>query len=250
MNSRNRRTQNSEFRSQKSELRTRQILVILFASVALGFFAGCNLLNGLFDTIPPTCQITSPTDSSTVNGVVLIAATASDSGGVARVEFNADGSLVGTDTSLPYSASWDASGLAERSWHDLSCIAYDRAGNKGHSDTVAVEIAASGQTSVFHGDAEVAESSAYAVPFSAEVGDTLAGDVMVVTGGTLSSFMWLDIGNYQKYVAKQAYTALFQRDSFSQMSMQQAVPSAGRFYIVFVNARNSAVSCWARLVLE
>ena len=93
-------------------------------------------------------------------------------------------------------------------------------------------------------------ASAYAVPFSAEVGDTLAGDVMVVTGGTLSSFMWLDIGNYQKYVAKQAYTALFQRDSFSQMSMQQAVPSAGRFYIVFVNARNSAVSCWARLVLE
>jgi hypothetical protein len=228
----------------------RRLVALGAGLVVLAVFAGCSLLNSLFDTTPPTCQITSPTDSSTVNGAVLIAATASDSGGVARVEFYADGSLVGTDTSSPYSASWDASGLAERSWHDLSCIAYDQAGNKGYSDTVAVEIAASGQTSVFHGEAEVAGSNTYAVPFSAEVGDTLAGDVMVVTGGKISSFLWLDIGNYQKYVAKQAYTALFQRDSFSQMSMQQPVPAAGRFYIVFVNARSSAVSCWARFVLE
>jgi len=225
------------------------IVALLAAFAALVLFAGCDWLLGL-DTTPPTCQITSPADSGSVSGAVQIAATATDSVGVERVEFYADGSLVGTDSSSPYSASWDASALADRSWHYLSCIAYDAAQNKGYSDTVAVEIAASGQTSVYHGEIDVTAQGRQSVWFDAAVGDTLAGYVQVVSGGTLSSFMWMDKVNYQKYIANQSYTALFRKDSFSQMSMKQAVASAGRFYLVFVNNTNSSVTCWARFVLE
>jgi len=241
--------QNAECRLQIAELRTRRVLAVVAGLVAFTVFAGCEWLLGL-DTTPPTCQITSPNDSAMVNGVVPIAATAFDSVGVERVEFYADGLLAGTDSTEPYSGSWDASGLAEQSWHSLSCVAYDLAQNKGYSDTVAVEIAGIGQTSIYHGELNVAAHGREAVSFDARVGDTLAGDAQVVSGGALSKFLWLDRDNYQKYVANQAYTALFQRDNFSQMSMRQAVASAGKFYIVFLNSGNSTVKCWARFVLE
>ena len=226
--------------------------MILAGLAAVAVFAGCDLLNSLLgtDTTPPICQITSPADSGLVNGLVSITATATDSIGVERVEFYADGAPVGTDSSSPYSGSWDASGQAERSWHSLSCIAYDVAQNKGYSDTVAVEIVAVGQTSVYHGELDVAAQSREAVQFDAQAGDTLAGDAQVASGGALSSFMWLDNDNYQKYVASQAYTALFHRDTFAQMSMRQTVPATGSYYIVFVNAGSAIVTCWARFVLE
>jgi len=211
--------------------------------------AGCDLLLGV-DTTPPTCQITSPADSALVNGIVPVAANATDSVGVARVEFYADGALVETDSSEPYSASWDASSYAEGSWHALSCIASDLAGNRGYSDTVAVKVFRIGQTSVFHGELEVAQKSSDTVSFNAGAGDTLAGEALVVTGGELSSFLWLDRDNYQKYVAGQPYSALFRQDTLSQMSMRQAVLSGGRFYLVFINNLSLKVKCWARFVLE
>jgi hypothetical protein len=224
-------------------------MLILSALTALVLFAGCDWLLGL-DTTPPTCEITSPADSSSVDGVVPLAAIATDSTGVQQVEFYADGSLVGADSTAPYSASWDASGLAEHTWHSLSCMATDFDGNRGYSDTIAVQIAAVGQTSVFHGELDVPARSSKSVWFNATAGDTLSGDAMVVSGGTLSSFLWLDQDNYQKYVANQSYSALFRQDSFSQMSMRQAVAAAGRFYLVFANAGSAAVTCWARFVLE
>jgi len=235
-------------RRPKTEDR-RRALAVLAGLVAMALFAGCDWLFSL-DKTPPTCQITSPADSGLVNGLVSIAATATDSFGVERVEFYADGTLVGTDSSSPYAGTWDASGQAERSRHTLSCIAYDLAQNKGYSDTVTVEIVGVGQTSVYHGELDVAAHGREAVQFDAQVGDTLAGDAQVASGGALSSFMWLDNDNYQKYVVNQAYTALFQRDTFAQMSMRQAVPAAGSYHIVFVNAGNAIVTCWARFVLE
>lgn len=223
--------------------------MVVVGLIVLAVFAGCDWLLGL-DTTPPTCAITSPADSSAVNGAVVIAATASDSVGVERVEFYADGAIVGTDSFLPYSASWDASALSEGSWHSLSCIAYDLDQNKGYSDTVAVEIAGIGPKSVYHGEIEVTARDRQAVWFNAHVGDTLAGEVLVVSGGTLSSFMWMDSDNYQNYIANKSYTVLFRQDSFSQMNMRQAVASAGKLYLVFANAGNTVVKCWARFVLE
>jgi hypothetical protein len=224
-------------------------MVVIFAFAALVLFAGCEWLLGI-DTTPPTCQITSPADSTAVNGVVPLAATASDSIGVDRVEFYADGSLVSSDSFSPYAANWDVSGLSEESWHYLSCVAYDLAGNKGYSDTVAVEIAALGPRSVYHGELDVQATGREVVSFDANPGDTLSGDVQIVAGGTLSAFLWLDRDNYQKYIANQSYTALFRQESFSQMSMRQGVATSGKFYLVFANAGSSEVKCWVRFVLE
>jgi hypothetical protein len=225
------------------------MVVPLVALAALVLFARCDWLLNM-DVTAPACAIASPADSSAVNGVVTIAATATDSSGVDHVTFYADATVVGTDTTSPYSATWDASGLAEGTWHSLYCTAHDLAGNKGYSDTIAVEIAGAGQTSVYHGELDVPARGHKSVWLDASADDTLAGDAQVVSGGTLSSFIWLDNENHQKYVAGQTYTALFQQDSFSQMSMRQAVASSGRFYIVFANTGNAVVKCWARFVLE
>jgi hypothetical protein len=230
-------------------VRTRRLFTILAACAVLGGVAGCEWLLGL-DTTPPTCQITSPTDSASVSGVVPIAATASDSVGVDRVEFYADGSLVGTDSSSPYAGSWDASALAEGTWHSLSCIAYDLDGNKGYSDTLAVVVAGVGERSVYHGEVEVEAGYARSVSFNATAGDTLGGDVQVVSGGMLTKFLWLDQNNYTKFAASQPYTALFEKDNFTQASLRQAVPSTGKFYLAFANGGSATVKCWVRFVLE
>ena len=219
------------------------------ALLALVCFAGCDLLN-LFDTTGPTCELTSPADSAGVNGVVTIAATATDSGGMDYVNFYVDNTLVGTDTSSPYSASWDASGLAERTWHSVYCIARDLAGNRGYSDTIQVEITGVGQTSVFHGEVEVIRGTASSIPFDAAASDTLSGEVQVVTGGTLTQFVWLDQENYQKFVNAQSYTALFEQKNFTQVSLTQAVPAAGRYYLAFANGGTATVKCWVRFVLK
>ncbi len=245
------RSQKQEGRRPRAQVQTLRSALGPLAALAVVALVGCDLLNSLTDTTPPTCQIVSPADSATVNGTVQIEATASDSGGVARVEFYVDGSLVGTDSSSPYSAGWDASGLTERTWHYLSSIAYDNAGNKGYSDTVAVQIAASGQTDVYHGNIDISAGGFESVWFNAQAGDTLAGDLMVVSSGNkLSKFMWMDSDNYKNYTSNKPYTTLFEQDTLSQLSIAQPVPAAGRFYLVFANSGNSTVSCWVRLVLE
>ena len=92
------------------------------------------------DAAAPTVSITSPTAGSTVSGSVAIAATAADAGsGMARVEFRADGVLLGTDTTAPYASTWNAASATYGS-HTLTARAVDVAGNAATS-TVSVNIA-------------------------------------------------------------------------------------------------------------
>ncbi len=97
------------------------------------------------DTTPPTVSLTSPASGATVSGSVALAASAADAGsGVSRVEFRVDGVLVGTDTSAPYTATWNASG-ASAGTHTVSATAVDGAGNSA-SSSVTVSIAAPADT--------------------------------------------------------------------------------------------------------
>lgn len=91
------------------------------------------------DTTPPTASITSPLNGATVGGTVVVSASASDNVGVTKVEFYKDGSLVGTDTSSPYSFSWNTYNDANGS-HSWVAKAYDAAGNVGTSNTVTVTV--------------------------------------------------------------------------------------------------------------
>ena len=79
------------------------------------------------DATPPTVALTAPADASTVNGVVGLAANASDDTAVTKVEFFAGATLVGTATASPYGVSWTTA--IPNSAYVLTARAWDAAGN-------------------------------------------------------------------------------------------------------------------------
>ncbi len=103
------------------------------------------LLYSLFGTAPPadttapTTSISSPANGATVSGTVTVSANASDNVGVSRVEFSVDGALLGTDTTSPYSVSWNTTTAADGG-HSLQSKAFDAAGNSGSSAVVSVTV--------------------------------------------------------------------------------------------------------------
>ncbi|HYH98868.1 Ig-like domain-containing protein, partial [Hyalangium sp.] len=91
------------------------------------------------DPYPPTVELTAPSSNALVGGRVSVTATAEDDLAVTRVEFFADGMLIGTDTSAPYEVSWNNSGVAE-GVHTLTAKAYDNGGRVGTSPAVEVNL--------------------------------------------------------------------------------------------------------------
>ena len=87
------------------------------------------------DTTAPTA---SATESGTT-GTITLSATAADNVGVTKVEFYIDGALVGTDTTSPYSITYNSALLTNGS-HGLVAKAYDAAGNVGTSTTVTFTV--------------------------------------------------------------------------------------------------------------
>jgi len=95
------------------------------------------------DNNPPTVSITSPTNGFTYESgdTVTITATATDDFGIAKVEFFHDGTLIGEDTTEPYSITW--CGLFGS--HTLTARATDTHSTGGDSPGISVagaEIAA------------------------------------------------------------------------------------------------------------
>ncbi|MDC0709317.1 S8 family serine peptidase [Stigmatella sp. ncwal1] len=91
------------------------------------------------DTTPPTTSITDPAGGSSLSGSATISANASDNVGVARVDFFASGVLIGSDTSAPYSISWNTSSVANGSY-SLTSTAVDTSGNSAASAAVSVTV--------------------------------------------------------------------------------------------------------------
>jgi peptidoglycan/xylan/chitin deacetylase (PgdA/CDA1 family) len=92
------------------------------------------------DLTAPTVAITSPADGGTVTGNVKITASASDVGsGVAQVTFYADGVLIGTAKSSPYSVTWNTRkpGVGQ---HTVWAVAQDVAGNTQTSTSIRVTV--------------------------------------------------------------------------------------------------------------
>ena len=91
------------------------------------------------DTIPPTVKINSPSNGSIVSGIITIFATATDNVGVTNVSFYVDDSLIYTDTSTPYSTSWNTYAVSD-GVHTLTAKAYDAKSNCGPSENVWVNV--------------------------------------------------------------------------------------------------------------
>ena len=92
------------------------------------------------DTSPPSVSLTNPLDGDTVSGTVALGALASDNDVVVRTEFYADGMLLGSATSTPYSVNWDTTVFAHNSQHTLVAKAYDAAGNVTSSQPITVTV--------------------------------------------------------------------------------------------------------------
>jgi hypothetical protein len=91
------------------------------------------------DTTAPTAAVTSPADGASVYGPTTVTATASDDTGVAGVDLLVDGTVVGSDSTAPYSFTWSATAVGS---HTLQARARDAAGNTGASSTVTVTVPA------------------------------------------------------------------------------------------------------------
>ena len=92
------------------------------------------------DTTPPSVSIASPANGTTVSGTITVTANATDNVGVASVQFQLDGTNLGSlITVAPYSTSWNTTG-ASNGAHTLSAIAKDGAGNSATSAGVAVTV--------------------------------------------------------------------------------------------------------------
>jgi thermitase len=91
------------------------------------------------DKTAPQVTLQQPGQSQTVKGSVSVKASASDNVRVAKVSFFVDGVLYKTDTSAPYTVSWQS-----RKWsngpHAVSARAFDAAGNTSEdTHTVTVQ---------------------------------------------------------------------------------------------------------------
>ena len=80
------------------------------------------------DTTKPTGALTSPGAADTVSNTVNVTASASDAGGIWKVDFQVDGVLKLSDTTSPYSQLWDSTSVVNGS-HTLAAVIFDVAGN-------------------------------------------------------------------------------------------------------------------------
>jgi hypothetical protein len=94
----------------------------------------------VLDVTPPTIALTSPTNGSTLSGNITINATAADNTGVVGVQFQRNGTNLGTeDTTYPFSVSWDTTGMVPGPY-TLTAIARDAAGNTTSSAPIMIQI--------------------------------------------------------------------------------------------------------------
>ena len=133
---------------------TRSLLVTSAATAVPGFFtitetsandadaslqgsstASYNVLEP--DLLPPLVEITSPADGQNLSGrTVTISVSATDAGGIAKVEISIDGVLRSTDTSAPYEYNWNIRKLSSGP-HVIRAVAWDAAGNSAVDENVA-----------------------------------------------------------------------------------------------------------------
>ncbi|HEX6087195.1 MAG TPA: Ig-like domain-containing protein [Thermoanaerobaculia bacterium] len=95
------------------------------------------------DTTAPTVSITAPSAGATVSATVSVDASASDNVGVTRVDFLVDGVVQASDTSSPYSWSWNTAASTNGA-HVLLAKAYDAANNVGTAVGVSVTVSNGG----------------------------------------------------------------------------------------------------------
>ncbi|MDY7230539.1 S8 family serine peptidase [Hyalangium rubrum] len=91
------------------------------------------------DTTPPTTNLTAPSGGATLSGTTTVSANAADNVAVSRVDFYAGATLIGSDSTSPYSISWNTAGVSNGSYA-LTSRAFDASGNSANSAAVNVTV--------------------------------------------------------------------------------------------------------------
>ncbi len=108
-------------------------------AVAHGLFGpppGGNCTSG--NNNGPTVSITSPANHASVTGTITISATASAPSGVASVQFSIDNSSIGTDTTEPYTVSYNTNLLSNGS-HTITATVTSGSGSTA-TDQITVTV--------------------------------------------------------------------------------------------------------------
>lgn len=107
----------------------------LRSPVVSGLFFG----DLLTDNTPPTVTLTSPVNGATAVAPALftVAATAADDDGIDRVEFYANGALIGTDGAAPYEVQWTNVAAGD---YNITARAYDARGASTTTSPVHVTV--------------------------------------------------------------------------------------------------------------
>lgn len=143
---------------------------------------------------PPIVSITNPQDASTVNGEVALSAVATDDNGVLNIDFYVGSTLVGSDSTSPYSILWDSTEVSD-GMYTIIARASDTASQT--SDTsVTVEVKNITESvnnppvivSTPLTEASVGESYSYDV----EAADPDQGDVLIYTLTTMPEGMTIN----------------------------------------------------------
>lgn len=90
------------------------------------------------DTTPPTVSITSPINGATVTGNITITAGASDNVAVSQVSIYVDNVLRCTDSTSPYSCTWNTKKYKSGTSHTIKATAWDTTGNFANSAIITV----------------------------------------------------------------------------------------------------------------
>jgi subtilisin family serine protease len=91
------------------------------------------------DLIAPTVAITSPSDGATVTETVTFTADAADHVGVTKVIFYRGSTVIGSDTTAPYSIAWSSRTVVNASY-TFTARAYDAAGNTGDATPITLVV--------------------------------------------------------------------------------------------------------------
>ena len=170
------------------------------------------------NNIAPSATLTSPSSGAFLKGTVPFSANAFDPGSINRVEFLINGGVVGTDTTAPYSMSWNSATVPDGA-RTVSARAFD---NQGASFSQSVSVTVDNTlpaVSITAGPSGSVGSSSATFSFSAS--DT--------TSGLSSVECKLDEGAFEPCSTSKSYAGLSNgKHTFSV----RAADSAGNVTIV------------------
>ncbi|MBK7533921.1 MAG: S8 family serine peptidase [Myxococcales bacterium] len=182
-----------------------QVLAALTTNATSGVLTGVNgspnlllyigFIGGGGGNLPPTASITAPTNGSTVTGTITVSANAADSDGtVASVRFNLPDGTAVTDTTAPYSTTWNTATVANGA-RTISVTATDNAGATG-SASVSVTVSnggGGGGTSYSYSATNTASATQNTVNqvVALTAGQKITLGTCGLTGATFTGDTWL-----------------------------------------------------------